>query len=491
MMKKRKLYPFQREGVRLIEKFEGRALLADDMGLGKTAQALCWLKKHPEIKHVVVVCPASVKFHWEREAREWAGIRAEVLNGRKPPDDYQHRIYSSRMLILNYDIAYGWIEYLSRLNPELLIIDEGHYCANPAAQRTKAITMLSRGVPFIIITTGTAVVNRPAEIWPCLNILKPKKFKNFHPFGWEYCDPHMKRGKWQYRGATNLDKLHRILKKHGMIRRLKSEVLKELPKKSRFIIPLDMKDDRDYLEATSDFMAWIRRTEGESKALRIKSAQRLVEMGVLKQLAAEAKMPFVFEWIDSFLEDTDEKLVVVGWHKKIIRMLRERYPGMNVVIDGSVSGKKRDKAIDQFVHDKQKRLCFGNMRAMGTGTDGLQVAQTMAVIELGWNPGQHSQLEARLDRIGQKGATSIYYLIARNTIEEWLCELIQKKQDNVSHILDGAPSHDDLDLFDALQDKVIEHARSIRGLEGSVSNLHGGNGKSKGSNRQGRRRQRA
>ena len=139
---KTKLKPFQKKGVRKITHFGGRALLADEMGLGKTLQTLKWLEENPEIRPAVVVCPASLKWVWQHEARLHLKMRSEILEGTKPPKT--KAIGKHQIIILNYEILQYWMEWIVELKPQVLIVDECHYIKNSTRIRTKAVKKLGK-----------------------------------------------------------------------------------------------------------------------------------------------------------------------------------------------------------------------------------------------------------------------------------------------------------------------------------------------------------
>ena len=133
----------------------------------------------------------------------------------------------------------------------------------------------------------------------------------------------------------------------------------------------------------------------------------------------------------------------------------KKYKHTSVVVDGSVSGKKRKIAVQIFQKNKSIRLFIGNIKAAGVGIT-LTAANTLAFVEMDWTPGDHTQAEDRIHRIGQKKAAMIYYLIAKNTIEESLCELIQKKAAILSATLDGKKRINRLDIFNELQKALLK-----------------------------------
>ena len=427
-----KLFDYQRDGIRRIHHFDDRVLLADSMGLGKSVQALIAGQKS-RARPIVVVCPAGLKFHWENEAAVHCNARAEILSGTRPPRGGLMR--RPALVIINYEILGPWMKYLKRLDPEMVIGDEIHYCKNRGTARTQNFQTLCTGVEKIILLSGTPLTNRPAELFPALNILWPKKFPSFTEFGFKYCKPELRFGKIEFKGAQNLDDLHRRCKRYGMIRRTKAEVLKELPPKRRIVQPMPIADARQYVRAEKEFISWLRENFGGRRAASAIYAERLVQMGYLKRLAAELKLPAVFDWLDSFLEESDEKIIVFGVHRKIIGACAERYAGQCVQVHGGVLGQHRQKAYTQFQKSDKCRILIGN-EAAGVGWNG-SCATTTAHIELPWTPGAVNQAGDRMHRIGQKKKTTEYFLVAKDTIESRLCRVLQEKQGVLNEVLDG------------------------------------------------------
>jgi SWI/SNF-related matrix-associated actin-dependent regulator 1 of chromatin subfamily A len=438
-------YPFQSAGVDLLEKFGYRALLADEMGLGKSIQALLAMRR-AAARPCVIVCPAGLKYHWEAEAALHCNLRAEVLNGTRPPKQRLARPHP--LVIINYDILGPWMKFLKRLDPVMVLLDEVHYAKNRAAGRTKNVQYLCRGVPHVIGISGTPLTNRPAELWPILNILWPKKFQSFTEYGYRYCKPSYEFGQIKFKGATRLPELHNKLKKYGMVRRLKKDVLKDLPPKQRVVLPMPIENSREYIKAENDFIAWLRENFDGRRAVRAAHAQRLVQFGYLKRLAAKLKMAAVYDWLDSFLEESDEKIIVFGIHRSIIGGLFERYAGKSVLVHGGVTGRDRQRAYKQFQKSPRTRMLFGN-DAAGVGWNG-SCATATAHVELPWTPGQVAQAGDRMHRIGQTKQTVEYFLVARKTVESRLCEILQTKAGILGETLDGDAGAAGLNIFDML-----------------------------------------
>lgn len=429
-----KLYKYQKKGVKQIEIFDGRVLLADEMGLGKSLQALIYLKRHPELRPAIIVCPACIKWVWEVQASEHCNFQTKVLSGRKVIKD--GLLVSSGIVIINYDILQNWVQYLKKKKPKIIIGDEVQAVKTVRTKRSKAFKELCKNVKHVIAISGTPLTNRHSELFHILHILWGKQFPSFVKYAEEFCPP-----KWtpwganDYSRSTNSHRLHKRLKRLGMIRRLKKDVLKDLPPKTRVIVPLDMQDKREYEKAKNDFINWIG-SKDPAKARSARKAEALVKIGYLVRLAAELKMKFVFDWIDNFLMTEDTKLVVFAHHKQIIHSIHERYKKNSVVLTGSTSEKKRKHMVQKFQKDKKTRLFIGNIKAAGVGID-LWAASTVAFVETGFVPGDVIQCEDRLHRIGQRNNVTCYYLVAKDTIEVNLCKILQTKQKVITRALDG------------------------------------------------------
>jgi len=445
------LKPFQYDGVMHIKKHDGKALVADEMGLGKTIQAIAYMKIR-KIYPAIIVCPASLKWMWEQKVFEMTGIRADVIEGQKVRTSPAPH---SKVIIINYDILGFWVQHIIRnIKPVLLILDENQYIKERTTQRYKNVKALSRHTPYILALSGTPLTNRPKELYATLNLIWPSKYRSYWAFAFRYCNPVKKRGKWDFDGANNLGELHAKLKRHGMLRRLKKDHLKEVADPEVEMIPLDLSKAGavEYKAASRNFIRWLKSTS-PAKAAKAKKAEKLVQMAYLKRLAAEHKMAAVFEWVDNFFVNTDGKLVLMCTHRNILKMIVNRYKAQTVYIDGSVTGKKRQYAVDIFQRNKKIRLFVGNIRAAGEGIT-LTAASTLAFIELDWTPGKHSQAEARIHRIGQLNTAKIYYLVAKGTIEEKLCKIIQEKQGIISQILDGSEKINNSKIFDLLEEEL-------------------------------------
>ncbi len=450
--------PFQREGVGLIEAYGGRVILADEMGLGKTPQALWFLRRNRQALPAVVVCTKSTKAQWCRMATRNFGFRSESLESLKP-----HRGtfgHMSELYVINYDILYKWWQWLAERGVRTVIADECQHFSNRETRRTVAGRHLCQTAKFVIGLSGTPLMNRPWELWPMLNMCRPDLYNSAWSYGTKYCQPRYERGEWTFKGATNVPELHQELRDNKvLIRRLKVNVLKDLPPRTRSVVPVELHHPERYAHAANDFVGWLK-TISPAKARTAAKAVAVTRMNYLLELAGREKVRAVVAWVDHFLEETEEskdKIVLFAYHRAMVATLHRRYGAGSVYVMGDVNGRKRDEAVQRFVKDPTCRVFIGNQAALA-GVDGLQVAQDLAFTQFFWRPADHTQGEARIDRMGQTGgAMRFHYLTAVGTIEEDMCEIIQRKQGIVTGVLDGAEAKaDTLEIYDLLLERMLQ-----------------------------------
>jgi SNF2 family DNA or RNA helicase len=442
-----KPFPFQLEDLKRIEEeFNGRALAAWDMGLGKTVLTLWYLKRNPQALPAVVVCPASIKYQWQAEAKRIIKMESHVIEGRKP-----YVLPKVPLYIINYDILKDWVGILKKQKPKMVVLDEIQMTANQT-QRTKACQSLCRCVSFVLGLSGTPMLNRPMELYNGLRMIKPTLFNSRYVFGHRYCGPRLTPWGWKFEGISHKKELHQKLKKHLMVRRRKEDVLDDIPPKVRRVITLPLKDEAEYKKAEDDFLGWLEGIDPQ-KAKRAEKAEMMVRTGYLLRLTARLKIQAAVDWIDQFLEDSREKLVVFCVHRKAIRIIQKRSAYRSAVIHGGITGAKRQDAVRQF-QGKGTRLLIGNVQAAGVGLDGLQVASNAAFFEMPWQPGAALQAEARVHRIGSKNKVWCWYMVARNTIETKLCKTLQIKQENLEAVMDGEKASGDFNVFNQLMKQM-------------------------------------
>jgi len=448
------LFPFQKKVLVRMKELKGRALLALEMGLGKTAIMLTFLRDNRTMWPAVVVCPASVKYQWRRECQRWWGINATVLEGKTPST-----IKPSPLVIVNYDILVHWLDALLYYNPVTVVVDESQYISNPKTKRSKAVRSLAYRKKHVIALSGTPLLNRPIELFNTLQMLWPWEWKSRWEFARRYCEPKWTPWGWKFSGASNVKELHQRLVRSGMIRYRKSDVLQELPPKNREVISLPISDPDKYRIADEQFLEYLSQIDPEA-AMRARRAEAITKIGYLLRLSAELKLPYVLEFINNWLDQTDEKLVIFAVHKDVISKIKEGVKFPSVVLDGSVAGENRQRIIDSFQNDPNVRVFIGQLVAAGSGIT-LTAASTVMFVEMDWVPSRFTQAEDRVHRIGVRDSVTCLYLVAECTVEERLCEIIQSKQEVVSNVLDGRFVDGDLDVYRLLIGGIIGRSSGV------------------------------
>lgn len=444
-----KLYSFQKEGVEFIESNGGRALIGDEMGLGKTIQAIAWLAYHPKARPALIIPPASLKINWMKEISKWTGESVCVVEGKTSMIPTGSSFY-----IINYDIIYNSetvgkkkvvnLRYgLKELKPKALVIDESHYIKNSKAARTKAIKLLGKIAPKIIELSGTPIVNRPVEFFNALNLIDPERWPNEYKFKYRYCNPKFNGFGWEFNGATNVEELHKKLQ-YNMIRRLKKDVLKDLPPKIRSVVPLELSNHKEYKIAEVDLIQWVRQIDGDEAAKKVSNAEQLVRFEKLKQLAVKGKMEAFQSWCLDYLE-SNEKLLIFADH---------RNDPMNVVGDlnsffnekgfktsvcvGGMKPEEKEKNIQAFNNDPSVRVLIGT-KSMKEGHS-ITATSNVVFAELWWTPGDHDQAEDRVYGISRgdgSNQVNAFYLLAEGTIETEIAEMLDEKRKVLSAVVDG------------------------------------------------------
>jgi SNF2 family DNA or RNA helicase len=422
------LMPYQRAGVAYATSV-GRCLIADQMGLGKTVEAIASLEAKNAFP-AVVVCPASLKENWRREFAKWLPHRTvNVVSGKTD-------ILSCDVNVVNYDILYKFVEPIKHLEPSGLILDESHYVKNATSKRTKAAKeiagLVNRG-GVVLLLSGTPVMNRPAELVSQLEIMGMLgRFGGKWKFLKRYANAHHNGFGWDTGGASNLIELNTKLRQNCYIRRTKDEVLQELPDKVRNVVHLDVSGPgfKEYRNAENDLVSFLMANGYKAKD----SSEHLARTQVLKRLAALAKMDAVEEWIDSFLESCDRKLVVFAHNVDVVDHLSDKYGGLRV--SGRDSLEERQHAVDAFQNDPKARVIVLNLQAGGVGIT-LTAGSDVVFVQMGWTPGEHDQAEDRCHRIGQKSNVQAWYLLAADTIDEDIYDLVDAKRKIVDAVTEG------------------------------------------------------
>lgn len=470
------LYPFQAAGVEYAKDIDS-VLIGDEMGLGKTMQALAILQLKNAFP-ALVVCPAGLKYNWEREASKWLPERSvSVINGGKVG-----LIPETDVVIINYDILnsrnrdVSWVDAFNLMLFRGIVLDESHYIKNHKAKRTKAVSSLADKIKTKILLTGTPILNRPVELVSQLEVMgKLDDFGGFWGFVERYCDAHQGSWGWDFSGSSNLKELNNSLRGSCFVRRRKEDVLSELPKKQHSMLPVKITNQKEYKRAEKAFLSWVAeqamvessflesikdlsnkerkwriKEHAESATAKAKRAEKLVKIEKLKQLSAKGKLKAAIEWIESFLE-TDGQLVVFATHRFVVDALKLKFPD-SVTIQGGDSAINKQLAVDRFQNGKAP-LLIGNTKAAGLGIT-LTAASNVVFIELGWTPAEHDQAEDRLHRIGQESSVNCWYFTGVDTVDKYIYDLLQSKRSVVDEATDGESSGYKMNILNTLIKKM-------------------------------------
>jgi SWI/SNF-related matrix-associated actin-dependent regulator of chromatin subfamily A-like protein 1 len=440
------LQPFQWAGVRYALDAR-RTFIADEQGLGKTVEALATLEAD-DAYPAVVICPASLKLNWERETRRWVPHRTvTIVEGKQAVPE------TGDITILNYEIVAAHREHLARMHPRALVVDESHYAKNPQAKRTQAVRRLASAIDdgaLRLALTGTPVLNHADELISQLRVIG-----RLEDFG------SGARFSRQFQGPLTEERLHWHLRRRCFVRRLKSEVLPQLPAKRRVVVPVALDNRREYRLAEEDVVAWLREqpidlSELDARIAATLRAERLAQLTTLQRLAARGKLNAALQWIEDFLA-SGEPLVVFARHVDVQRSVLERFPSAAHIL-GADALAERDEAVRAFQQPDGPQLIVCATRVAAQGIT-LTRASNVAFLELEWTPAMHDQAEDRTHRIGQRDAVTAWYLLAADSIDETMAQLVEAKRTHISAVTDGRRIDGE-----SLVDQVVRELREGRPL---------------------------
>ena len=450
--------PFQKAGINFcLDK--DNVLMADEPGLGKTIMSVGLINVKMDIKTVLVICPASLRLNWKRELDKWLINKKEVRVADTGFPD-------SPIVVVNYDSLKKHYDAVRSREWDLLIIDECHYLKNGKTLRSKQVfggklkkkdeekltPILARKRLFL---TGTPIVNKPAELWNLLSHLDKTTWNNWGFYMKHYCNATYNGFGWDVGGASNLDEMHLKLRSSLMLRRLKKDVLKELPAKRRQVIVIPADDVKDIIRNEKKLkkemkdrilqlkldMEIAKTSNNEEdyvkavKAMKQSRTWRFTEMARIRHETAVAKVPFVAEHVREMMEETD-KVIIFAHHHDVIDGLIESLKDFGVVsLTGEDGQKKRQASIDGFQTNKDIRIFIGSIQASGVGIT-LTAASNVVFSELDWVPGNVTQAEDRSHRIGQEGSVLIQHIVLEDSIDEKIANTIVKKQEIIDRALD-------------------------------------------------------
>ena len=436
-----KLHNFQKEGLDFLLKSSGNALLADEMGLGKTVQTLAYLATERQALPALVIAPLVTLRNWQREignfmkkkSRNGRLIEREIPSSTLIRKGKSQEIGKFDFYIINYELLEKRLADLSKLNIRSIICDEVQNLRSKSTKKYAAVKKLAAldSVKYRIGLSGTPIYNRGSEIWPIVDILRPGMLGSFKEFCEYFCYVNDK-GKAIVL-ENKRESLRSELCNHVMLRRKKSDVLKELKDKVRYKEVID--SDSTYYNKELDKI-W-KKLEEEQKQAETefdKSASYHRAIQSERQAAGVAKLPHVINFVKNIME-IDESVVVFCHHRAIHDLLHKSLSEYNPSsIIGGQSDNIRQLQIDMFQEGKTKLMIAG-LRAGNVGIN-LTRAKYVIFAELDWSPAIHRQAEDRLHRMGQKNTVFAYYLIGNGTLDDHVAKILVDKSYEIDSVMD-------------------------------------------------------
>jgi len=463
-------FPYQRKGIAYSLKHQ-RVIMGDQPGLGKTLQAIGTVIGG-NCKCILVICPSSLKLNWQREFDKVAGVKSLLLTDSiKTTWPTYHRVAGIKVFITNYEslkkyfvesidkpkdvpLRLNHIKFKETINIfDAVILDESHRCKDGSTQQAKFCMGITKGKNFVLELTGTPVVNKPKDLIAQLHILgRLQEFGGYKHFMERYCGGNGS-------GATNLSELNFKLQTTCFFQRQKKEVLTELPDKMRQIVISDITTRKEYQDALADLSAYLQdyRNKTDEEVQKSMRGEIMVKIGICKNISARGKINDVIEHIDEVIA-SGEKIGVFIHQKEIAQALKHHYPHA-LTITGADTTDQRQAAVDKFQNDPSCNLILLSIKAAGVGLT-LTAASRCAFIELPWHAADCDQCEDRFHRIGQKDSVQCAYFLGKETIDEDIYDLIEKKR-TIANTITGTSDNIQKEIIDRIANSLFNKKEAV------------------------------
>lgn len=440
-----RLFPYQKTGVEFMESARFRVLNADDMGLGKTIQALMVIRYHQaELTPTLYVVKSAVKYQWQNQIKDWlssetdpfSGVSQVIENGNSVILPFNHTIISMDMLekFEEQIIARGF---------KCIVIDESQNFKNIDAQRTEALFRIVKALNpnGLMCLSGTPVLNRANEFFTTLNLIRPEQWRSYEGFVRYWCDRNYKGTGIGGIVPWKVEAFHNLTSSY-VIRREKREVLKDLPPFRRNFEWIVIEDAR-IRDAYNNQLKELQKHLAHMNRLKKDASEQMALLGYLeklRQLCALAKIPWVVEYVESFLTVQENEKIMIGLHHDIaIEFLMEALQDWKPIkLTGKDSAEAKHSKKNLFIEDPKRKVMIASILAAGEGLDGLQHAcSNQLTLERMWNLAKERQFEARLDRFGQTNPVTNTLLLAKGTVDEYFTEVVLEKENYVLSTVSG------------------------------------------------------
>lgn len=481
------LFPYQAEGIKFIAEANGRCLIADEPGLGKTMQALGALYFYKEMRPALWVCKGTLKLQTIKEAIEWCGTE---MIGQIIEHPKMFIIPNLNIYIVSMDLLRNLpTELLEKIPYKTVVADEIQHFKNPDSTRTAELRKLVARAEYFIPLSGTPWKNRGSEYFPVLNMLKPDMFPSPKHFKNVWIEQYLdtKTGKYREGGIRNIPAF-REKTKSFIIRRMRDDVLPDLPKIDRRIRFVDMDElyKKSYDKKEERVAALIRAAMIDGKPMK-DIASMIMELKHVTGLAkVKACIEDVEEWIDNTAEYEFEKLTIFHHHIDVGDNLQRGNQGEYEGIDswlkskgynptlrllGGRSPEERNYVINEFRKRKENKILIASTLASGEGLN-IQFCQNAIQLERQWNPQNEEQAEFRFSRpltkedlpeylypiAERKISIRVPYFIAAGTVDEILTHIVERKRHNFRksmNVKDENLSWDENEIIQLVAEEII------------------------------------
>jgi SNF2 family DNA or RNA helicase len=435
------LRPYQVHGfhwLNYLQEVNWGGILADDMGLGKTIQALSFLQHFRDENgtlSALVVCPTTLMFNWENEIKKFTPSLTYHIHHGGDRTRNKEALSQYNVIITTYGTLRSDIKLLLEMNFDYAVLDESQAIKNPGSKVTKAACLLQ--ARHRLCMSGTPLQNNTFDIFAQMNFLNPGMLGSLEFFRQEFAVPIDKFGE-----QDRKEHLRKLLYPF-ILRRTKEQVAKDLPDKTETILFCEMEDEqRKVYEAyRNDYRDKIM---GTIESQGIQRSQLTILQGLMK-LRQICDSPAILNETDKYpnhsikLDELAREITEnIGDHKALIfsqflgmlALIRERLKELDVkfeYFDGSTSAIERERAIQSFQNDDTCRVFLISLKAGGVGLN-LTAADYVYIVDPWWNPAVEQQAIDRTHRIGQTKNIFAYRMICKDTIEDKILQLQEKKR---------------------------------------------------------------
>jgi hypothetical protein len=441
---KANLRDYQVEGYKWLSRLAAWGVggcLADDMGLGKTIQALAMLLERCAEGPALVIAPVSVGFNWVNEITKFAPTLSPHLYRDTERGEFLDAVGPRDVVVASYGLLLRDAEHFTNVKWATLVLDEAQFIKNSRTKTAQVVREVQAG--WRLTLTGTPVENQLSDLWSLFRATSPGLFGSWERFRERFADPIEKQNLPERKYA-----LSRVVRPF-ILRRTKDEVLKELPARTEIVLNAELSpNERKLYEDARLFaiaqLAGIDTGKNEARFQVLALLTRLRQLACHPKLVDEdwkessAKLDLLMETVDEILEGKHRALVFSQFtsHLALIRQALDEKKVNYLYLDGQTPAKQRRERVEAF-QSGQGDLFLISLKAGGTGLN-LTGADYVIHMDPWWNPAVEDQATDRAHRIGQTKAVIVYRLVAKDTIEEKILSMHERKRNLVSSIMDGS-----------------------------------------------------